>query len=75
MIVIRFPDRDNERRALGFLAGRWSFRVIEDGAVIVREAALGPLAAEGIRFAVEGKARYEQMGPGVRRDISSRGAR
>jgi hypothetical protein len=39
--------------------------LIEDGAVIVPEEAVGLLAAEGLRFTVEGQARYEQMAPSI----------
>lgn len=66
MIVIRFPDRDTERRALGFLAGRFSFTTRASGETLVPHTALSALAAEGIRFTVEGPATYEQLIPAVR---------
>jgi hypothetical protein len=57
MIIIRFPDQTTERRALGFLAGRYSFKTWDTGETMVPEAALPHLAVEGIRFSVEGPAR------------------
>jgi hypothetical protein len=59
-------------RGLGFLAGRFSCKSFETGATIVPEAALGPLAAAGIRFTVHGPAAYEQVGPTVRGEPRSR---
>jgi hypothetical protein len=66
MIVIRFPDAACERRALGFLAGRFSFKSWATGETVVPEYALGSLAAEGISFFVEGPAKYEQLTATVR---------
>jgi hypothetical protein len=56
MIIIRFPNVDMERRALGFLAGRFSFTTWDTGATAVPPQALGVLASEGIAFVVEGLA-------------------
>ena len=53
MIVIRFADAETERRALGYLAGRFSFTSWSGGETMVPEAALPHLAREGIRFSVE----------------------
>ena len=61
MIIIRFPDADSERRGLGFLAGRFSFKTWASGETMVPEAALSPLAQEGLRFTVEGPAGYERI--------------
>lgn len=52
MICIRFPDAESERRALGYLAGRFSFRSEASGITLVPEEALHALAREGIHFAV-----------------------
>jgi hypothetical protein len=60
MIRIRFPNSESERKALGFLAGRFSFKTYADGCTVVPESALSRLAIEGISFTVEGPARYEQ---------------
>ena len=66
MICIRFPDSASERRALGYLAGRFSFKSAASGETVVPEEALRALAREGIRFAVEGPPTYEQLVPPVR---------
>ena len=56
MILIHFPDAESKRRALGFLAGRFSFKSWATGEMAVPEAALAHLATEGIPFVVEGPA-------------------
>ena len=66
MVVIRFPDPESKRRALGYLPGRFPFKSWASGEMIVPEAALSDLAVEGIRFAVQGPATYEQHLPAVR---------
>ena len=66
MIVIRFPDTDSKRRALGYLAGRFSFKSWATGEMIVPEAALAYLASEGIPLIVEGPATYERIISAVR---------
>ena len=60
MIRVRFLDAASERRALGFLAGRFPFKSYADGCTLVPESALSRLAVEGISFTVEGPASYEQ---------------
>jgi hypothetical protein len=54
MISISFPDRESERKALAFLLGRFSGRVLKSGEHLVPEAALEALAQENIPFAVRG---------------------
>ena len=61
MVTITFPDRQTEKRALGFLLGRFSGRVMKSGEHLVPEAALEALADQGIPFMVKGKATYEQQ--------------
>jgi hypothetical protein len=61
MVTITFPDRETEKRALAFLLGRFSGRVLSSGEHLVPEAALEALADQGIPFTVEGKATYEQQ--------------
>ena len=61
MILIRFSDDSSKRRALGFLAGRFSFKSWATGEVAVPEAALAHLATEGISFVVEGPMTYERF--------------
>jgi hypothetical protein len=66
MILIRFPDAEAKRRALGFLAGRFSFKSWASGEMAVQETALAHLATEGIPFCVEGQATYERLISAVR---------
>jgi len=55
VITIIFPDRETEKKALAFLLGRFSTRVLRTGEHLVPEAALEALAAQDIRFTVLGK--------------------
>ena len=66
MVAIRFPDRETEKRALGFLLGRFSGRVLKSGEHLVPEAALEALADQDIPFTVQGKATYEQQMAAIR---------
>ena len=68
MIIIRFPDPASERRALGWLVGRFSFKTWSNGETLVPNAALPALALEGVRFIVEGPATYERLIPTALRD-------
>ena len=61
MVTLVFPDRETEKRALGFLLGRFSGRVSKSGEHLVPEAALEALAEQNITFTVKGKATYEQQ--------------
>ena len=66
MVTIRFPDRDTEKRALAYLLGRFSGRVLKSGEHIIPEAALEALADQNISFTVQGKATYEQQVAAIR---------
>ncbi len=66
MILIHFPDSDAKRRALGLLAGRFSFKSWSSGEMAVPENALPYLATENIPFTVEGQATYERLISAVR---------
>ena len=66
MVIITFQNRDTEKRALGFLLGRFSGRVLKSGEHLVPEAALEALADQGIPFSVQGKASYEQQVAAIR---------
>lgn len=66
MVTIRFPDRETEQRAIAFLVGRFSGRVLKTGENIVPEAALEALADQNIPFTVVGKATYEQQVAAIR---------
>ncbi len=70
MITITFPDRETEKKALGFLLGRFSGTVLDTGEHLVPEAALEALADRNISFTVKGKATYEQQTSAIR-DTSS----
>ena len=61
MTIIRFPDAESERRALGYLIGRFSFKSWASGETIVPDDALPFLAREAIHFTVEGRATYEKI--------------
>ncbi len=66
LIRIRFPNRDAKRRALGYLAGRFSFTSYATGEMLVVEPALAALAVEGISFTAEGPATYAEAIPALR---------
>lgn len=66
MVTITFPDRDTEKRALAYLIGRFSGRVLRSGEHLVPEGALEALADQNIPFAVQGKATYEQQVAAIR---------
>ena len=63
MIIIRFKDAESERRAIGYLVGRFPCKSYADGDTLVPKAALAHLADEGITFTVIGSATYEQLAP------------
>ncbi len=52
MITIIFPDRETEKRALGFLLGRFSWRVLKSGENLVPEAALNALDNQKIAYKI-----------------------
>lgn len=66
MVIILFPDRETEKRALAFLLGRFSGRVLSSGEHLVPEAALEALADQNIPFTVKGKTTYEQQMAAIR---------
>jgi len=66
MVKIAFQDRATERKALAFLLGRFSGRVLKGGEHLVPEAALAALAEQDIPFTVKGKASYEQQVAAIR---------
>jgi len=61
MVVITFPDGETQKKALGYLLGRFSGKVLKNGEHIVPEATLAALADKGISFTVVGKASYEKQ--------------
>jgi hypothetical protein len=63
MILIRYPDSESKRAALGVLVGRFNFKSWATGEMLVPEDALPFLALRGVAFTVEGPATYEQLVP------------
>ena len=61
MIIIRFAYEASKRKALGQLAGRFSFKSWASGEMMLPKEALALLAEEEIRFTVEGPATYERL--------------
>jgi hypothetical protein len=61
MVIVTFPDEATQKRALGFLLGRFSGKVLKTGGHIVPEAALAALAEHDVVFTVQGKASYAQQ--------------
>ena len=61
MIIIRFADEASKRKALGQLAGRFSFKSWASGEMMLPKEASALLAEEEIRFTVEGPATYERL--------------
>jgi len=66
LVTITFSSREEEKRALSFLLGRFSGRVLRSGEHLVPEAALEALADQNIPFTVKGKATYEQQVAAIR---------
>ena len=66
MITVEFADREAERRALSYLLGRFSGRILKSGEHLLPEAALEALADQNIPFTVKGKTTYEQQLAAVR---------
>ena len=69
MVTITFADRETEKRALAYLLGRFSGRVLRSGEHLVPEAALEAVADQNIPFTVKGKTTYEQQ-MGALRDLA-----
>jgi hypothetical protein len=68
VVTITFPDRETEKRAIGYLLGRFSGRILRSGEHIVPEAALEALADQNIPFVVKGKATYAEQLAAIRGD-------
>jgi hypothetical protein len=66
MVKLRFPNDDSQRKAIGYLAGRFPFKLIPSGYTLVPEAAVASLAGQGISFTVEGQATYDETTSTVR---------
>ncbi len=62
-ILIQFPDKETEQRALGKLIPRFSGKSWATGETAVPAAAVSFLAEQGIKFTVMGPAPYEFVTP------------
>ena len=71
MVILRFDSGEEEHRALGWLAGRFSFKTWDNGDLMVHEAVLPYLAREGISFKVQGQATYEHFRPSIRNSAAA----
>lgn len=71
MVTIRFPDRETEKRALAFLLGRFSGRVLRTGEHLVPDSALEALAEQNISFTVQGRTTYDQQMAALRSAAST----
>lgn len=63
LILVRFPDQETEKRALGMLIPGFSGKSWASGKTVVPAQALGFLAEKGIKFTVFGPALYEDITP------------
>jgi hypothetical protein len=61
MVIITFPDPATQKRALGFLLGRFSGKLLRTGEHLVPQGALAALSEQNIVFTVHSKASYEQQ--------------
>jgi len=71
MVIVRFPDIETRRQALAFLLRRFPGKSWATGEVMIPEQALSYMAAEGIRFSVEGRATYERIAGSVAEDTAA----
>ncbi len=71
MVTITFADREAEKRALAYLLGRFSGRVLRSGEHLVPEAALEALADQNIQSTVKGKTTYAQQVAAIRDSTSA----
>ena len=66
MVVITFPDRATAKKAIGFLLGRFSGKLLKSGECLVPEAALEALAQRDFVFTVRGRATHAQQMAAIR---------
>ncbi len=62
MVILRFENDEQERRALGWLAGRFSFKMWDNGELMVHESVLPYLAREGISLKFRDRRRMSISG-------------
>ena len=63
MVCVRFADEQQKHKALGYMAGRFTFTTFGSGETVASAGAVGALAAAGLRFSVDGPATDEQLEP------------
>jgi hypothetical protein len=61
LILIKFADEAIQKKALGFLIGKYSGHSWATGEMAVPEEALAPMAREGLTFKIEGPVTYERI--------------
>jgi hypothetical protein len=61
MVIITFPDKETQKKALAFLLGRFAGTVLKSGEHIVPEEALAALAGRNLVFTVRGKADAKEV--------------
>jgi hypothetical protein len=66
MVIVQFENVEAEKKALGWLPGRFSFKTWANGDMLLHENVLPYLAREGIVFKVIGPASYERFLPALR---------
>jgi len=66
MVIIQFENADIEKKALGWLPGRFSFKTWANGDMMLHEDVLPFLAREGMTFKVKGPATYDRFLPAIR---------
>lgn len=72
MVVITFPDEQTEKKAIGFLLGRFRGTFLKSGEHILPETAMDALANQNIPFTVLGKASYEKQVAALRSAIAGK---
>jgi len=66
MVIVQFENVEAEKKALGWLPGRFSFKTWQNGDMLLHENVLPYMAREGIAFKVKGPASYEHFIPAIR---------
>ena len=61
MVIITFPDKETQQKALVFLIDHFSGTVLKSGEHIVPEAALPALADQNFVFTVRGKVEDKEV--------------
>jgi hypothetical protein len=65
-VRIKFNDPQAEAKALGYLAGRFSYTTWNSGETLIPESALAALARHGFSYTVVGPPTYAEAIPALR---------